>query len=95
MQNKLKKLKEEYENVCNSYIKHFSKKQGYEFDYWIGDEVGGIASFIEMYYFHLSDIIYDLENKCAKGMIFQWQEYNTELPFENINYKNYLKLVNK
>ena len=68
-------LKTEYERICNAYIEEFTAKQGYEFDYWVGNEVGGIASFIEQYYFSMADIAYDLHNECKEGLIFEWQDY--------------------
>lgn len=71
-------LKAEYERICNAYIDEFTAKQGYEFDYWVGNEVGGVASFIEQYYFSMADIAYDLHNKCKKGFIFKWQDYCLE-----------------
>lgn len=71
-------LKAEYERICNAYIEEFTAKQGHEFDYWVGNEVGGVASFIEQYYFNMADIAYDLHNSCKKGLIFKWQDYCLE-----------------
>ena len=87
---KIEELKKEYEKLCNEYVKKFVKKHGYEFDYWIADDVGGIASFIEQYYFNLSDIRYDLENKILKGEIFKWQDENVEVQDGRfINFNSY------
>lgn len=96
----MNKLKEDYEIACNNYIKEFVKKQKYKFDYWIADEVGGIASFIEQYYFNFSDIKYDIDNNIKKGVIFEWQDsyvdnydYNNNIStIKKINYKNFCKL---
>lgn len=92
---KLKKIKTLYEIACNEYIEKFVKKQGYEFDGWVAEEVGGLASFIEQYYFSLSDIIYDLETNQKKGEIMRWQEYGIERNYEDkdysVNYKTYCK----
>ena len=88
---KIEKLKIQFEKCCNEYIKQFAKKQGLEFDYWIGDEVGGIASFIDQYVFNLDDIRYDLEENIPKGEILEWQNNNIEVATEGkwINYKSY------
>jgi hypothetical protein len=69
-------LNNEYNRICNAYVDEFVKKQGYEFDYWVSSEVGGIASFIEQYYFNMEDIAYDMNNNKPKGKIFSWQDYN-------------------
>jgi len=90
-----KKLKEQYEFVCNEYIHKFTEKQDLPFDYWIGDDVGGIASFIEQYFFNLHDIIYDINTNQPKGLILQWQDDTLENHSENenvsINYYSYSK----
>jgi len=87
-------LKKEYEAICNEYIKDFVKKQGYEFSYWVADKVGGIACFIEQYFFNIDDIRYDIDNKVKKGRIFEWQDFcieNSENECErNVNFESYL-----
>ena len=90
----LQQLKKQYEFVCNEYIKKFCNKQGIEFDGWIGDEVGGIASFACQYFFNLSDIILDLNTKQPKGNILDWQSEGVDFNMFNekqqhINYKSY------
>jgi len=88
----LKKVKKEYEKSCNEYVKIFCKKNEIDFDYWIGNEIGGCASFCEQYYFNLSDIIYDVNNHCKKGLILEWQDDSTENSERgNINYSSYSK----
>ena len=67
-----------YINACNDYVQAFVKKQGYEFTEWVANDVGGIAVFIEQYFLNLSDIIYDIEHNCRKGLIFEWQDFNTD-----------------
>lgn len=41
----------------------FCNKQNIICDGWVGDEVGGIASFACQYFFNLADIILDLKTK--------------------------------
>ena len=90
----LKKLQKDYYNICNEYIDAFIKKQSISFDGWVGNEVGGIASFSCQYFFNLSDIILDLNTKQPKGLIIDWQsdavDFNMFNPSpQNINYKSY------
>jgi len=96
----MKNIKEKYEKICSAYVHVFVKKHGYEFTDWVADDVGGIACFIEQYYFSLDDIRYDINNDLPKNLIFEWQEYlidnhfkNQELGIEDvvINLRSYWK----
>jgi hypothetical protein len=90
----IKKLKTDYDIICHTFVEKFAKKHDIEFDYWIGDEIGGIASFIDQYFFNISDIILDLTTNQPKYSILIWQEdeleqsMNTDIP-RYINYKSY------
>lgn len=91
---KLKELNEKYVAVCNAWIIKFCKKQGLAFDGWVGLEVGGTASFIDQYFFTLSDIILDLKTRQPKGQILSWQDEGIDFNMlreksEWINYKSY------
>ena len=88
------KLKKRYESACNAYIHIFCKKQDIEFDFWVADEVGGIACFISQYFFNLSDIILDIETEQPRGSILDWQNTEVDRHFAGeekpyINYKSY------
>lgn len=90
----IEKLKAQYEDVCNEYIRRFCEKQEIYFDGWVGDEVGGIASFISQYFFTIDDITLDLNTKQPAGLILDWQsdgvDYNMfNEKTEYINYKSY------
>lgn len=89
--NKIEKLKQKYDKICNEYITEFVKKHDYEFSSWVSDEVGGIACFIEQYFFCFEDIVYDINNNCPKELIFKWQEDCVENMDNNkkINFKSY------
>ena len=84
----MNQLQQQYQAACNAYIAAFCKKQKIDFDYWIGDEVGGLASFAETYFFTMSDIVLDVDTKQRKGKILKWQDYNMEAE-QQINYKSY------
>lgn len=79
----MKDLKSRYEKICSDYIRAFVKKHDYEFSGWVSDEVGGIACFIEQYYFNLNDIVYDVNNDLPVNLIFEWQEYLVDKHFQN------------
>lgn len=91
----IKKLKTEYDIICNTFVEKFAKKHGLEFEYWIADEVGGIAEFTANYFFNLSDIILDLTTNQPKEFILEWHddEVDYNMDFEEpryINYKSYI-----
>lgn len=87
-------IKEQYEIAVNRYIEKFVKKHGYEFTDWVSDEVGGVAVFIEQYFFSFTDIKYDIDNKVKKGLIFRHQDDSVEHHFtvnkeDTINFRSY------
>jgi len=91
---KLGELNKQYEFVCNEWVQKFCNKQQIEFDGWVGNEIGGIASFACQYFFNLSDIILDLNTKQPKGNILNWQSEDVDFNMFNekqqhINYKSY------
>jgi len=83
--------------IANEWVDKFCKKQEIEFDYWVADEVGGIGSFINQYFFTLSDIVYDIRTRQPKGLILQWQDEEMEYCLENdggfTSYYGYTKKV--
>ncbi len=88
-------LQTQYENVCNEYIRRFCEKQEIDFDGWVGDEVGGIASFIHQYFFNMSDIILDITTNQPVGFILDWQSDGVDYNLfkdntEHINYNSYI-----
>jgi hypothetical protein len=93
---KLKELNRQYEFVYNEWVRKFANKQDIDFDGWVGNTVGGIAVFINQYFFNLSDIILDLNTKQPKGLILEWYNANTDFNIGNdkpiyINYNSYIK----
>lgn len=93
---RLPEMIKNYENLCNEIANEFSKKQGLYFDYWIGDEVGEMASFSCQHYFSISDMFFDLKTEQKKGLIIKWQQdevyFNTlRENAQPINYRAYTK----
>jgi len=90
----MSKLADQYKQVCESYIKKFVEKQGYEFYGWITDEDLGVADFIDEYFINFSDMKYDIDHKIEKGLIFKWcddslENYQAKQEFPAVNYKSY------
>lgn len=90
----LEELKEYNVEVCNEYIRRFCQKQDIEFDGWVGNNVGGIASFISQYFFNIDDIILDIHTQQPVGLILNWQNDGIDYNMPNkttqyINYKSY------
>jgi len=84
-------LKDWSDTLCREYVDEFSKKQGLAFDGWVGDDIGGIASFIEQYFFDFRDIVYDINSGQSVGLIMEWQDNTIENARSVINYYRYSK----
>lgn len=87
-------LLDKFNFIANEYIKKFVKKHGYEFSYWISDEPGTTACFIEQYYFSYDDIRYDIDKDLPKDLIFSWhddslEQYFNEKSEKYMNLKSY------
>ena len=90
----MEKIIKTYENSCHNLIDIFCNKQEIDFDGWIGDEIGGMASFNCEYFFSFSDIVLDFNTKQPKGQILNWSNEDLELNMfrknhQHINYKSY------
>lgn len=95
---KLEKIIRNYENSCNEIVGKFCKKQDIELDFWVGDEIGGIASFCCQYFFNIEEILLDLKTNQPKWLILEWQDYVTDYNVTKgneqplyINYASYIK----
>lgn len=93
----MEKLIKDYENICNSIVEKFLKKQGFDVeDYvWIGEVGTGVVCIVLEYYFDLGNIILDLTTKQKKGTILKWYndsvEYIINTKQRGVNYKSYIK----
>ena len=89
MNSRIEKLHKKYVAVCNEYIENFCKKHDCYFEFWVADEVGGVASFGDINYFNFGDIVYDLNTDQPKGQIFTWSAESIDNPKKSINYFSY------
>lgn len=81
------KLQKDYRASCEKYIKAFEKRHDVSFEFWVGDEIGGVASFGD-YFFNLTDIINDVNSDDSTELIFEW--YNACMEHEDwVNYDSY------
>ena len=98
MGKELETMRENYKSACAAYVRAFEAKQGIEFEYWIGEEVGGATSFGGEWCFSMLEIIHDVDTRQPKGQILQWHseclEHAQSLPegsqlYKKINYRSY------
>ena len=78
--------------IIGQYIKSFEEKHETDFDYFVGDDILGIAVIGDMY-LNISDIIYDIDNELPKDLTIEWY-WNQVEHYENdsdqkINLKSY------
>lgn len=81
-------LKNEYEKIVQKYIDIFCKKQDSYFEFWVRDDVGGIACFGDVLYFNFMDIKHDIDTKQPSGRIIDWLHESLDSK-KWINYKSY------
>lgn len=84
-----KKLLKNYEKAVNDIIDYFCEKQGLYFEYWVGDCVGEIACFEDIF-LNFDDIIHDLKNNAPKGLIIDWYFEQLKNKNQRINYRSYI-----
>ena len=85
-------MKKQLEKVLKQYIKEFEKKQDLTFEFAVGDNLMEVISFGCVYFFNMSDIIYDIDNNIKDNIIVEWCEYTIQEK-DYINYRTYLKMI--
>ena len=85
-------MKKQLEKVLKQYIKEFEKKQDLTFEFAVGDNLMEVISFGYVYFFNMSDIIYDIDNNIKDNIIVEWCEYTIQEK-DYINYRTYLKMI--
>lgn len=87
---KIEVLKQNYERACDDYVVAFCVKQEMGFEFWVGDDIGGIAM-IGDYFFNMHDMVWDVNSEQPAGLILSWYEECIEHPKKAINYFSYTK----
>lgn len=85
-------MKKQLEKVLKQYIKEFENKQDLTFEFAVNDNLMEVISFGSVYFFNMSDIIYDVDNAIKENIIIEWLEYTLEEK-DYINYRTYLKMI--
>jgi hypothetical protein len=87
----MEKLKKNYENACNAYLKEFCKKQYLSNEGWVNNEVGGIALCGD-FFFNFLDIVWDINTNQPKRRIIKWYDLCMDNVVKSINYSTYCKV---
>lgn len=85
------KLRTNYENACNNYIAEFERMSEFNFEGWIGNDVGGIALFGD-YTIDFYDIVYIVDNDVLIDTFIDWHWFSVDYEECRINLRNYCKL---
>ena len=85
-------MKKQLEKVLKQYIKEFENKQDLTFEFAVDDNLMEVISFGSVYFFNMSDIIYDVDNAIKENIILEWLEYTLQEK-DYINYRTYLKMI--
>ena len=72
--DKERQLREELEEILKSYIRKFEAKHDVEMQYAVDDDITGVLDFGGVYFFCITDVIYDIDHDLPKGLILQWAE---------------------
>jgi hypothetical protein len=85
------KLQENFNKAVHAYIDEFQKRYEIEFDGWVGDIIGEIATWGE-FFFNFSEIKYCIDNNISFNYLVNW--YDLILKYQNcfINLKSYIKM---
>ncbi|MDR2887691.1 MAG: hypothetical protein LBV26_06815 [Bacteroidales bacterium] len=92
------KLRHDYENACNAYLKAFCSKHGYDCEdaknSWTGGKVGTIADVADQYV-DMEVITTDIDMDVPKGEFLKWYDYCLELGMLGItstpNYSSWVR----
>ena len=85
-------MEKQLEKVLKQYIKEFENKQDLTFEFAVDDNLMEVISFGSVYFFNMSDIIYDVDNAIKENIIIEWLEYTLQEK-DYINYRTYLKII--
>lgn len=81
-----------YEQACVAMLNVFCKKHDLTFDFWINDDIGGVAVCSDMYFaFH--DIITDISYEAKKFAIIGYVEGALELHQKGEDVQNYYSYI--
>lgn len=73
-ENIKRRLYRELRDVLSAYIQMFEDKHEVDMQYSVDDELIGELCFGDAYFFHIADVVYDIDHDLPKGLILQWAE---------------------
>ena len=92
----MNKLKENYNNACNAYLKAFCDKHDFDYDdakkSWVSNQPGTICMCGD-YYVQLEDMMTDIDNNAPEEEYIKYYDYTLECCEYGIpspNYKSWL-----
>lgn len=93
----MSKLRENYDNACNAYLKAFCDKHDFDYDdakkSWVSNQPGTICMCGD-FFVQMEDLILDVENEAEESEFFKWYDYScecSELGIFSPNYGSWLK----
>ncbi|MEG2063509.1 MAG: hypothetical protein RRY23_00060 [Alistipes sp.] len=90
------KLRQDYENACNAYLKAFCDKHGYDYDPtdWVGGHVGEIVE-VGDEYADMQTIITDIDLNAPEEEFSKCYDYNMRISAleikEHIGFEGWIK----
>lgn len=92
----IQKLKIDFRNACNAYLRSFAKKHDFDFGdcNWVSDDAGGVAC-IGDFFVNMDVIKDDIDMNAPKEEFFRWYEYSEKVNSLGLppgcNYRSWLK----
>lgn len=86
------KLKENYENACNAYLKAFCEKHGFDFedarDFWVANSVGTVVCVAD-YFANMETIRIDIDRDAPVDEFVAWYDYDLTMHTVGARSMNY------
>lgn len=96
METENTKLKTDFRNACNAYLRLFAEKHGFDWNDcdWVSEDAGGVACLGD-FFVDMNVIKDDIDMNAPKEEFFRWYDYSTEVEFLDLpkrcNYRSWLK----
>lgn len=65
-------IRKQLDHILREYIRLFEEKHDAGFEFAVQDDLTGVICFGDVLYFHISDIIYDIDNDLPRHLIIEW-----------------------
>lgn len=91
------KLKRDFEDACNAYLKAFCEKHGYDYedavDFWVAGDIGDVVMCGDQFV-SMETIRIDIDMDAPEEELLRWYDYTTEAGAYNLptmNFRSWLK----